>query len=248
MNQHFESFASTQKAPDVHRYAGVTVIIPALNEAEALPYVLDDLPRVGRVIVVDNGSTDATAAVARQHDATVVMEPQRGYGAACLRGIAELESLAQAGWGNRLACALIRMFWGVRFTDLGPMRAISYPSLRQLQMCDQDSEPTGSITSWCLSNTSPGGRCWRGKPGRSEAVGSSRDHAILIDRRLHRPVSGVSPSTGWGKDCGWTKPRSTAIVRASWGPKSRRISLCRNIRIPKSQLRQVDLEKSSGST
>ena len=42
----------------------VTVIIPALNEERALPLVLRDLPPVGRVIVVDNGSTDATAEVA----------------------------------------------------------------------------------------------------------------------------------------------------------------------------------------
>ena len=67
--------------------ADVAVIIPALNEAESLPHVLTDLPRVGRVIVVDNGSTDGTAAVARSHGATVVEEALRGYGAACWRGM-----------------------------------------------------------------------------------------------------------------------------------------------------------------
>lgn len=66
------------------------VIIPALNEEASLPLVLADLPAhlVDRVFVVDNGSTDNTAAVARAHGAVVVTEPRRGYGAACLAGIA----------------------------------------------------------------------------------------------------------------------------------------------------------------
>ncbi len=56
--------------------------------------VLDLLPSppVRRVIVVDNGSTDETARVAREHGATVVHEPHRGYGAACLKGIDALAS------------------------------------------------------------------------------------------------------------------------------------------------------------
>lgn len=68
------------------------MVIPALNEEEALPGVLADIPdRLHEVIVVDNGSTDATARVAREAGATVVREEERGYGAACLRGLAELE-------------------------------------------------------------------------------------------------------------------------------------------------------------
>lgn len=65
------------------------VVIPALDEEAAIGRVLADLPRdrVGRIIVVDNGCTDRTAAVALAHGATVVREPRRGYGAACLRGI-----------------------------------------------------------------------------------------------------------------------------------------------------------------
>jgi glycosyltransferase involved in cell wall biosynthesis len=69
----------------------VAVIIPALNEEAALPHVLRDLPAVGRIIVVDNGSSDCTPDVARALGAFVVDEPRRGYGAACLRGLAELE-------------------------------------------------------------------------------------------------------------------------------------------------------------
>jgi glycosyltransferase involved in cell wall biosynthesis len=70
----------------------VDAIIPVLNEAESLGTVLGLLPSppVRRVIVADNGSTDATARIAREGGATVVFEPRRGYGAACLKGIAAL--------------------------------------------------------------------------------------------------------------------------------------------------------------
>ncbi len=173
--------------------AGVVVIIPALNEEEALPKVLADLPEVERVIVVDNGSTDQTASVALRHGANVVAEPARGYGAACLRGIATIEALIESGhpppqvvafvdadygdhpdllpnivspilsgrydfvlgsrlagrrdrgamppqavWGNRLACFLMRLIWKTRYSDLGPMRAIRWSTLKQLQMRDRN--------------------------------------------------------------------------------------------------------------
>lgn len=171
----------------------VTVVIPAFNEEEALPLVLRDLPKVGRVIVVNNASTDATAAVAFADGATVVHEPQRGYGAACLRGLAAIRDLIGAGddpprvvvfldadysdhaellptlvepiftgradlvlgsrllgerepgamppqsvFGNRLACLLMRLFFGVRYSDLGPFRAIDYPALCKLCMADRN--------------------------------------------------------------------------------------------------------------
>lgn len=76
----------------VDSYASVTVILPAQNEEKSLPLVLGDLPHVGRVIVVDNDSSDCTAEVARQAGAEVVTERRRGYGAACLAGIAALAS------------------------------------------------------------------------------------------------------------------------------------------------------------
>ncbi len=75
----------------------VVAVIPALNEAESLPLVLGDLPRLRHVIVVDNGSTDATAAVAAAGGAVVVEEPRRGYGAACLRGLAAIREFTAAG-------------------------------------------------------------------------------------------------------------------------------------------------------
>ena len=70
----------------------VDVIIPALNEEQALPRVLADIPRppVRRVVVADNGSTDGTARVAREGGAEVVHQSERGYGAACLKAIAHL--------------------------------------------------------------------------------------------------------------------------------------------------------------
>ena len=70
----------------------IALVIPALNEEQAIAQVLDGLPPglFARVVVVDNGSTDATAAVARSHGADVVPEPRRGYGQACLAGLAAL--------------------------------------------------------------------------------------------------------------------------------------------------------------
>ena len=171
----------------------VTVIIPALNEEASLPLVLRDLPAVGRVIVVDNGSTDATAARAADGGADVVTEPQRGYGSACLRGLQAIDEAIVAGipqprvvafldadysdhpdllpqivepildgradfvlgsrllgqrepgamppqsvYGNRLACFLMRLLFGARYTDLGPFRAIGFEQLRQLGMVDEN--------------------------------------------------------------------------------------------------------------
>ncbi len=67
----------------------VDVVLPALNEAAAIPSVLGGLPEGFRPIVVDNGSDDRTAEVARACGATVVDEPRRGFGAACWRGLLE---------------------------------------------------------------------------------------------------------------------------------------------------------------
>jgi glycosyltransferase involved in cell wall biosynthesis len=65
----------------------VDVVLPCLNEAEALPWVLGRLPEGYRAIVVDNGSTDDSARVAREHGATVVTEPRRGFGSAAHAGL-----------------------------------------------------------------------------------------------------------------------------------------------------------------
>ncbi len=66
----------------------IALIIPALNEEKSISYVLKDIPeQVDQVIVVDNGSTDATAQIAKQLGARVIVEQQRGYGSACQSGI-----------------------------------------------------------------------------------------------------------------------------------------------------------------
>ncbi|MBJ6725145.1 glycosyltransferase family 2 protein [Geomesophilobacter sediminis] len=71
----------------------IALVIPARNEELTLPGVLQGLPSVfSRVVVVDNGSTDGTAAVARTCGAEVVHEPAAGYGRACLAGLAALRS------------------------------------------------------------------------------------------------------------------------------------------------------------
>jgi glycosyltransferase involved in cell wall biosynthesis len=165
----------------------VAVIIPAYNEEASLPLVLSAIPPgvAGDIVVVDNGSTDGTADAARRQGATVVEEPRRGYGAACLAGLRYLESrspdivvfldadfsdhpeemprllapireegcdlvvgsrtaglaapgalLPQALFGNRLATFLLRILYGVRYTDLGPFRAARFHRLMALGMTD----------------------------------------------------------------------------------------------------------------
>ncbi|BEP11905.1 glycosyltransferase family 2 protein [Acidothermaceae bacterium B102] len=65
----------------------VDVILPCLDEAGALPWVLRRMPAGYRAIVVDNGSTDGSVAVAEHHGALVIHETQRGFGAACHAGL-----------------------------------------------------------------------------------------------------------------------------------------------------------------
>jgi glycosyltransferase involved in cell wall biosynthesis len=79
-------------SPHVVAHLAIDVVIPALDEERALPYVLTDIPRppVRRVVVADNGSEDRTAEVARDWGAEVVTERRRGYGAACFRALEHL--------------------------------------------------------------------------------------------------------------------------------------------------------------
>jgi glycosyltransferase involved in cell wall biosynthesis len=65
----------------------IDVVLPCLNEAEALPWVLSRMPSGFHPIVADNGSTDGSANIAADHGATVVRVPQRGFGAACHAGL-----------------------------------------------------------------------------------------------------------------------------------------------------------------
>jgi glycosyltransferase involved in cell wall biosynthesis len=68
----------------------VTVVIPTYNEAGSIARVLDDLPAplVTEVLVVDAGSSDGTREIAAARGARVIVEPRRGYGRACLTGLA----------------------------------------------------------------------------------------------------------------------------------------------------------------
>ncbi len=70
----------------------VTVVLPCLNEAEALPGVLAAIPAGYQALVVDNNSTDATAEVARTHGARVVAEAVPGYGSAVHAGVVAAEA------------------------------------------------------------------------------------------------------------------------------------------------------------
>jgi glycosyltransferase involved in cell wall biosynthesis len=70
--------------------SGLAVIIPALNEEASIGRVIDAIPAElqADIIVVDNGSIDRTAGIAAAHGARVIAEPRRGYGSACLAGVA----------------------------------------------------------------------------------------------------------------------------------------------------------------
>jgi glycosyltransferase involved in cell wall biosynthesis len=166
------------------RLLGVTVIIPCLNEEAAIgPVVRDVLAQgVDVVLVVDNGSTDRTAAVAQEAGARVVQQPKRGYGSACAAGVAavadptailcfmdgdgsdvpsllpaliapiesgsadfvmgsRLRGQREAGsltpqqiLAARLAGILLRLTYGVRFSDMSPLRAIRADRLAALGM------------------------------------------------------------------------------------------------------------------
>jgi len=63
------------------------VVLPVLNEADALGWVLGRLPPGYRAIVADNGSSDGSTAIAARFGAEIVVEPRRGFGAACFAGL-----------------------------------------------------------------------------------------------------------------------------------------------------------------
>ncbi len=206
----------------------MAVVIPALDEEASVGAVVRSIPAalVREVVVVDNGSRDGTAAAAAAAGATVLFEPRRGYGAACLRGLRhlrarppevvafldadrsdypeELPSLVgpilegradlvvgsrvlgarEPGalspvqeFGNALATRLLAWLFGVRFTDLGPFRAVRWSSLEALQMQDLDYGWTVEMQAKAAKR---GLRCletpvrYRRRVGRSKVSGTVR--------------------------------------------------------------------------
>ena len=204
------------------------VVIPALNEEKSIGHVLADIPQdlVRHIVVVDNGCTDRTAEVAEAGGAVVLRENEKGYGAACLKGIAwcasqdippEVICFLDADYsdhpeemakviepvhsekadlvigsralgerergsmtvpqifGNWLATRLLKLFYGVHFTDLGPFRAIRFEALQQIDMKDRNF---GWTVEMQLKAAKHGLRCaevpvsYRGRIGISKVSGT----------------------------------------------------------------------------
>ncbi len=167
----------------------IDVIIPAFNEENAVGKVVSEIPKdlVRQIVVVNNASTDDTRMQAQAAGATVIEETRKGYGYACLAGIAHLKKqkkspdmvvfldadasdypeemraliqpILQQNYdmvigsralgtrekgamtlpqrvGNVIATQMLHQFYKIKFTDLGPFRAILYPALLSLDMQD----------------------------------------------------------------------------------------------------------------
>ncbi len=230
--------------------ANVYVVIPCLNEEEPIAGVVGEVlaQGVANVIVVDNGSTDATAARAAAAGARVIVEPHRGYGRACATGVAvvpddaivcfldgdgsdvpdfmpavvgpvargeadfvlgsRLRGKREAGSmtpqqlvAGRIAELLLRLVYGVRFTDMSPFRAIRADQLRRLGM-------TESTYGWNLEMQM-----------RAAAAGL-RILEVPVDHRCRRGgVSKVSGNLVAGLQAAWkistTFLRLAAALRRS---------------------------------
>jgi glycosyltransferase involved in cell wall biosynthesis len=156
------------------------VVLPVLNEAKALPWVLGRMPDGFEPIVADNGSTDGSAELAERLGARVVREPRRGFGAACFAGLAAARAEivcfldcdgsldpralplvvvpverddadlvlaarrpAPGAWplharvSNRVLALELRRRFGLRLSDLGPMRAARRIPLVELGIADR---------------------------------------------------------------------------------------------------------------
>ena len=223
--------------------AVVSVVIPCLNEEDAIGGVVHEVLAQGvdEVIVVDNGSTDATAARAKSAGARVVSAPRRGYGRACATGVSAVRSdtgiicfldgdgsdvpafmpavvgpiargdadfvmgsrlrgkrepgsmTPQQLVAGRLAGLLLRLVYGVRFTDMSPFRAMRAPDLRLLGMRE---ETYG----------------WNLEMQMRVAAAGRRIREVAVDHRCRRGgVSKVSGNFAAGLTAAWKI--STTFVR-----------------------------------
>ncbi len=227
----------------------VSVVIPALNEEETIGNLAAEMPwaAIAECVVVDNGSTDATAARALAAGARVIPEARRGYGRACHTGYAHtdpassvivfmdgdgsdvpaeipmvaapilegrcdfviasrirgkrepgalLASQVFAGW---LAGVAMRLLYGVRYTDMAPLRAISRTALESLQMQEMtygwNLEMQMKAARSGLRILELPGTCRRRRGGVSKVAGSLRGSVkaafrilqVLLRIGLERP-------------------------------------------------------------
>jgi glycosyltransferase involved in cell wall biosynthesis len=241
----------------------VSVVLPCLNEEEAIGPLVAELTAEGfdEILVVDNGSTDATAARARAAGATVVSEPVPGYGRACARGVASVRpdctivcfmdgdgsdipaflasvvaviaaDKADFAMGSRvlgrrepgsmsvpqlvagrIAGLLLRLAYGVRVTDMSPMRAMRLDLLRQLGM-------TEMTYGWNLEMQ------------MRVAAAQLRTIELPVDHRCRR--GGVSKVSG----------NLSAALRAAWKIAGTFLRLLHDLRPPSRHRAAVQSEGS----
>jgi rSAM/selenodomain-associated transferase 1 len=261
--------------------ARIAVVLPALNEEAVVGQqvrairahpALRALP-VARVLVVDNGSTDATAARAREAGAEVVTEQRRGYGYACRAGIlaaddaeilllmdadgsddldgaahvarmvldgeADLAMGARSGArsergaltpqqvvGNAVGAVLLRLLYGVRVSDIGPVRAIRRETLLRLEM----SEMTYGWSAEMLAKAGRLGLTIRETPvashrragGQSKVAGtlsgtlkaSARILGTIARYVRWRPAEGAGTSGGIPRESRRARPRRALFIVA----------------------------------
>jgi glycosyltransferase involved in cell wall biosynthesis len=253
----------------------VAVVVPALDEAQNLPGLIGDLRARGlhRILIVDNGSTDETAHVARAAGAEVVHEGRRGYGRACQTGIDRLredppevvlfldadrsddpEALAEI-WqpvlegraqlaigirrgsadaparqraGTRAVTLAARLVHGVALSDLGPLRAISWPMLEALRMDDRD---WGWTLQMQLRAHSAGARILEVPVRRRpRAAGVSK-----ISGNLHMSIYvGMRMFLTVWRERGW-RLEEPAKASSGGGPRGRQVDAERNRRTAASE-------------
>ncbi len=232
----------------------VSVVIPCLNEGEAIGSVVGEVLAEGvdEVVVVDNGSTDDTAAKAQAAGARIVRQTQRGYGRACAGGLAAVdarceivcfldgdgsdvpsflpavvgpiaERTADFVMGSRLrgrreagsmtpqqvvagaiAGRLIRLVYGVRYTDMSPFRAATVEQLRALDLREMTFG-------------------WNLEMQMKAAAAGLRVREIAVDHRCRRGgVSKVSGNLAAGLRAAWVI--TTTFVRLSASLRNKSLS------------------------